>query len=236
MKEWVKMPSKQFMDTALTPLTKIRWKASGGNANAIAALMTYIALVHHVNESDSHTRGQEGSVKITYDVLCQLIGISRNKLSGGLKVLQEFNLVSREGDGKNVTYSIIGYTSPSGWAKLPAKGLYDDSRSQIKLFKDFKLRSKAELNALKIYLVLLSFRNNKTLMTLMSYEKIAEYSGVQRSDIRTALSFLVVNHFITINTDLTTRDDYSRSNQYRIRHLEANKKPIELDTFHYAEG
>jgi DNA-binding transcriptional ArsR family regulator len=236
MKEWVKMPSKQFMDTQLTPLTKMRWKASGGNADMIAALMIYIALVHHANESDSRTHGPVGSVKITYDVLCQVIGISRNKLSGGLKVLQVFDLVSREGEGKNVLYRITGYTSPSGWAKLPAKGLYDDSRSQIKVFKDFKLRNKAELNALKIYLVLLSFRNNKTLMTLMSYEKIAEYAGVQRSDIRTALSFLVVNHFITINTDLTHKDDYSRSNQYRIRHLEANKKPTELDTFDYAKG
>lgn len=85
MKEWVKMPSKQFMDTQLTPLTKMRWKASGGNADMIAALMIYIALVHHANESDSRTHGPVGSVKITYDVLCQVIGISRNKLSGGLQ-------------------------------------------------------------------------------------------------------------------------------------------------------
>lgn len=95
--------------------------------------------------------------------------------------------------------------------------------SYVQAFTSFKLRSKVELHALKIYLVIVAFRNNSTNYTQLSYEKISEYAFVQKNDIKSALSLLVTNKLIQIDSISTELNEFSTSNIYRLCHLEVYK-------------
>ena len=219
MKEWVKMPSKKYMDTELSPLKSMTWSGAQ-KSGYIASLMIYMVLVHHVNEEDSVLNGPKGTVTLSYEKLCELTGISRTKVSEGLKVLQGCQMIRVKLRGRNNEYEVIGYIELSRWAKLPAKGLYDKKLSTLVAFKSFKLRSKIELNALKIYLVLVAFRDEKTNYSRLSYENISKYACVQRNDIRGALSLLVTMNFIQVDSEPTEINEYSTSNVYRLCFLE----------------
>lgn len=222
MKEWVKMPSKFLMNIEESPFNTMTWTGTD-KSNYIAALMVYIVLVHHVSDHTSRTGGTLGTVSLSYDKLCALVGISRTKLSNGLKVLVNLNMIRRKVVGKTNLYTVVNYENFNGWAKLPAKGLYDKNLSVVTAFTSFKLRTKIELNALKIYLVFVAFRSNRTNHTQMSYEKITEYANVQRNDIKSALSLLVANKLIQVDSVTTELNEYSTSNVYRLCHLEVYK-------------
>lgn len=222
MIEWVKMPSKFLMNTEESPFKLMIWNGTD-KSSYIAALMIYIVIVHHANAHNSRSGGAVGTVTMPYEALCDLIGISRTKLSMGLKVLVTFNMIKREIVGKTNLYTVVNYENFSGWAKLPAKGLYDKQISRVTAFTSFKLRSKVELNALKIYLIFVAFRDDKTNHTNLSYEKITEYANVQRNDIKSALSLLVANKLIQVDSVSTDLNEFSSSNVYRLCYLEVYK-------------
>ena len=222
MKEWAKMPSDRLMDAEKTPLKGMTWSGDD-KSNYIAALMVYIVLVHHANAENSRKSGCIGTVSMPYSTICDLIGISRAKVSKGLCVLENVNLITREIVGKTNVYTIVNHENISGWAKLPAKGLYDKNLSTLTAFTSFKLRSKVELNALKIYLVIAAFKHNHNNYTLLSYEKITKYANVQRNDIRSALSLLVTNNLVQIDSIPSEVNEHSHVNVYRLCHLEVYK-------------
>jgi DNA-binding transcriptional ArsR family regulator len=222
MKEWSKMPSKVFMEESKSPLRHMTW-SSDKKSDYIAALMIYMVLVHHVNDDTSIINGERGSVSLSYEALCELTNVSRTKVSKGLDVLEKYELVTRSTVGRINIYEIVGYLEKGGWAKLPAKGLYDKNQTHVESFKSYKLRSKVELNALKIYLVLVAFRDNSTNHTKLGYEKISQYAFVQRSDIKSALSLLVASKFIHIDSIANEHNAYSTNNVYRLCFLEVYK-------------
>ena len=222
MKEWVKLPTAVLRDVTHSPLGRMTWKGQN-KSDYIAALMVYIVLVHHVNDHDSISAGGKGTVTLSYDKLSDLTGISRTKVSKGLKVLDSLSMIETKLVGRTNVYSIINFECLSGWAKLPARGLYDKGMSIVQGFTSFNLRSKVELHALKIYLVITAFRNNATNHTQLSDEKISEYSFVQKNDIKSALSLLVANKLIQVDSIPTELNEFSTSNVYRLCHLEVNK-------------
>lgn len=222
MKEWVKLPSKVFMDTELSPLKSMSW-VGPRKSDYISALMIYIVLAHHTNDQTSKGQGRAGTVSLSYEKLCGLTGVSRTKVSKGLKVLESLSMIEKRLEGRVNVYAIPNFLSNSGWAKLPAMGLYDKEKSYVQAFTSFKLRSKVELHALKIYLVIVAFRNNSTNYTQLSYEKISEYAFVQKNDIKSALSLLVTNKLIQIDSISTELNEFSTSNIYRLCHLEVYK-------------
>lgn len=222
MKEWVKLPTEVLRDVSQSPLRGMTWVGQS-KSDYISALMVYIVLVHHANEHDSIRSGAKGTVCITYEKLCDLIGVSRSKVSKGIKILESLSLIEKMLNGRKNMYSITNFLCTSGWAKLPAKGLYDKGMSYIKAFASFKLRSKVELHALKIYLVIVAFRDNSTNHTQLSYDKISEYSFVQKNDIKSALSLLVANKLIQVDSIPTELNEFSTSNLYRLCYLEVHK-------------
>lgn len=222
MKEWVKMPSDWIRDKDQPLLSSMKW--SGDNkADQIAALMLHIVLVHHANPELVTDRQDVGLVRLTYSELGVIVGISRAKISGGLKLLDKMNLIERLDEGKSNLFKIKGYEVISGWAKLPARGLYDKGMNYVSAFQFFHLRVKNELNALKIYFVVIAFRDNYTGTTSISYEKISAYTGVNRNEIRLALSFLVNAGLVNVESGSSDINEYSTINIYRLAHIERYK-------------
>ncbi|MGZ8189119.1 MAG: helix-turn-helix domain-containing protein [Methylosarcina sp.] len=152
MKEWARMPSFWLRDEENLPLPAMKWSGSS-KSDQIAALMLYVVLVQNACDKPNAGRLEVGQCSLTYTEISDITGLSRAKIAGGLKILLELGVISSVGEGRNNIYYIENFENRGGWSKLPAKGLYSKDLSRIEAFQNFHLRSKNELNALKIYLI-----------------------------------------------------------------------------------
>ncbi|WP_394886537.1 hypothetical protein ACG873_18500 [Mesorhizobium sp. AaZ16] len=208
MPKWVRLPSDWIEAKGLRQL---QWGGGVGSDNT-AALMALMVIAHH---SDADT----GIAKITYDALCKATSLSRAKLSNGLDVLAGLKVIERSPAGRS-TYQLSNFDRDRGWAMLPARCLY--SASRIAAFKDFKLRSATELNAMKLYFLFAARRGRDTNMANISFDKIEEYAGVERQRIKAATSLLATASFAYIERVPSNTNEYGVANAYRLAGLESN--------------
>jgi hypothetical protein len=65
-----------------------------------------------------------GCAKLSYSALSAFTDLSRAKIAAGLKILIELNLIEKNNRQKTNTFRIVNYERKGGWAKLPAKSLF----------------------------------------------------------------------------------------------------------------
>lgn len=205
MDTYVRVPTDWIRDQGNPLLHAFSWKGKD-KAGHIAALMLYIAMNQNVPEKIG------AHVKLTYTELSDITSLSRAKVAEGLKFLEETGLVKTEKQGRSNSYHIVNRDNGNGWGQLPAKSLYDDG--QIKPFLQFKLRTRAELNALKLYLLIIAFRSNSKNCTIISYEKIHQYTGISERHISAGLSLLVTLDMIRVDKKLKDEATEKRMNVY----------------------
>lgn len=204
MLDWNRFPSRWFIDGGLA---KMKWTAKGG-ADRIAALLSYSVIVHH---ADSQT----GVAAISYDALCLATGASRAKVAAGLNWLCKFKLITKAINGRG-TYGLNDYDPQSGWAMLPAKPLYNGG--VVQPFQSFKLRSRSEMDALKLYLLFAAYRSRESNMAHLTYEQIETLSGLRREHIRPALSILASQALVHIER-IPRVGGVGAANAYRLVNL-----------------
>lgn len=221
MKEWVRMPSAWLTDSE-SPLRKMRWSGSG-KADQIAALMLYIVLVHHACDIPTSVFPKSGVCKLSYTQLSDITSLSRAKIAGGLKLLCKIRVIEIISNGHSNSFYINNYENKSGWAKLPAKGLYARQYTHINAFSDFHLRKKNELNALKVYLVILALRNIKTNYAKVGYDKLSQYTGVHRNELKSAISLLINLELVRVDSGSSEKNEFATVNLYRPCFLESYK-------------
>lgn len=204
MREFVKMPSAWITDQTKPGLSQLKWSGQD-NAGKVAALMLYIAIVHNVNQEPSREFSEAGFVKLSYSDFEKIVGLSRAKIACGLKILEELGVIAIDKGEKTSIYQLTGFNPKKGWAKLPCRHLYHDSC--IKVFNEFHLRKKNELNALKMYLLVAAFRDNDSNLTFISYERIHLYTGVPENEIRSAISLLVNLNLTQVDRALDTKKE-----------------------------
>lgn len=90
-----------------------------------------------------------------------------------------------------------------------------DKTGYLSSFSGWTLRNKLELDAIKIYFVLVTFRDAKQNEVRIGYPRLNEYSGVGIGNIKGALNLLVASHLIYIEREYD-RDERT-VNVYRIR-------------------
>jgi DNA-binding transcriptional ArsR family regulator len=205
MRDWVRLPSLWIENGDLVDL---EWKGSGRSDNA-AALMVLAPVVHNADD--------EGLSKRTYDELGTATGLSRSKISGGLSVLESLGVIEREPKGRS-TIKLMNYNLAGGWSKFPARRMYSGGR--IIAFDEFKLRMMTELHALKLYYLFARRRSNDTNMAHLSYEKIEEYSGIERPRIRRAISLLAAIGLVHVEHLPSRTNDRGTANAYRLALLD----------------
>jgi DNA-binding transcriptional ArsR family regulator len=174
--DWVRLPTNWINEKRLSDL---RWGRGGSGSNNTAALMSLIAMAHAADETT-------GASRITYTMLGDVTGLSRAKLARGLEILREMGLIER-GEERS-RYKLADYDPNRGWAKLPAKSMYHGDT--ISAFEDFKLRHRAELDAMKLFLLFIARRSQSTNAANIGYTAIEEYSGIERGRIKTGISLL----------------------------------------------
>lgn len=223
MKDWVKMPSRWLIyPDGQSPLTHLKWSGDQ-KSDRIAALMIYIVLVQHANDSITAEFSELGLCRLTYERLSNITGLSKAKISGGIQVLKELDIVAVLLSGRSNIYKVVDFGHHNGWAKLPCKGMYSKDLQRIPVFHEFKLRSKVELNALKLYLVILSLRSNSTNYANIGYEKIRLYSGIAQNDIRSAVSLLISQGWVHVDQRPSAHNAFSTSNMYRPCHIDTRR-------------
>lgn len=205
---FVKLPVRWIDAGGLKAFT---WKQGGSDETA--ALMLLAVLAHHMDSDD-------GSVRMTYDQLCQAASLSRAKVAGGLSILEARHLIERIA-GQRSGFRIVDYNPLANWAKFPVRGLYRGDR--VHAFTEFKLRSRVELDSLKLYFLFAARRSKELNMAPISYEKITEHSGVANDRIRPALNILGVNDLVHTERFTSTRAESGIAHAYRLTHLDGNR-------------
>lgn len=221
MDEWVKMPSKWILNRENPPLKQLTWRGDE-KSSYTAALILYIAICHFANRQNTSNK-KVGCAELSYSKLAVITSMSRAKIASGISFLTRSNWITKDISKKTNSYHITNYAARSGWAKLPAKHLYDSKCEYIKPFAEFKLRHKVELDALKLYLLLVTFRDNVKNHAYPSYETITKYTGIPRGNVRSAISILVNHDMIHVQKYGALEELEKRNNFYRIIGIDGNR-------------
>ena len=207
MRDWVRVPTR-WIDKQR--LREFRWIATSGS-DAIAALILFAVLAHH---ADPDT----GEAFLTYNRWTLCTGLSRTKVASGLSTLGRAELIERRRSGRS-SYRLANYDKERGWGKLPARRLYN-AGGEVTFFHELKLRSRTELDALKLYYLFVARRNRRTNMAHISYDKITDYTGLDRSSTRRGISLLAANGMVHIEQIPSGESEHGFANAYRLAHLE----------------
>lgn len=202
--QFTKMPIAWINDGRLK---RFRWDDEG--SDNLAALMTYLAILNHM---DADT----GIARVTYDQLTMATSISRQKVSAALDLLRRRKMIVREPEGRS-SIGVRDYNPTEHWAKVPALGLYRGG--EIVGLSEFRLRRRAELDAMKLYFLFAARRNRNTNMAQISYGKIEEVSGVKENYIKNALTVLGANGLVHVERLQSNQSELGISNAYRLCHL-----------------
>ncbi len=180
--EFSKMPSQWIHEGGLIPFS---WGNAMGSDN-LAALMVYLALVHRAD-------GDTGEISMTYNALEAACSISKTKVSAGLNILYGRGLIDKDLE-KQSKYWLPQFNPSEGWAKLPESRLYRGDHIQV--FMEFHLRKRAELDALKLYLLFAAKRDRKTNLAHITYPQITVATGIGSNSIKAALTVLSIHRLV----------------------------------------
>lgn len=186
--------------------------------NSIAALKLYIGLLVKTNNMSSDPEYGKSTWSITE--IQKSTGLSREKIVTAGRILEEYRLIDidRKNGAKNI-YKIVGYEINS-WGKIP-KGMFRLITGGDTL-KQITTRSKAGLNALKLYIYLVSCYDSKFGYSQPGYYTIENKTGIIRNEIKRALSMLINLELIVIEheiPDSKSGNPYNTPNRYYIRGL-----------------
>lgn len=183
---WHRLPTVPV----LAALPQMIWSRANGEKPAAetAALMLFVALNFmastSVDEQDQFHAVAEG----TYVDLGEATGLSRALISAGLRRLQTLGLIAPEGSHQKRRYKIT-WLAEHRFFKLPCQAITNGNA--IVPFKNFTMRSKHELQAMKLYLYFASIRSNYLPYSMASYETIFDRTRIPERDIRRAISVLI---------------------------------------------
>jgi hypothetical protein len=223
---WAKIPTRWIIqDSKLSQLT---WDKHGSDATA--ALILLISLAIMFNRSNIGKGGKREyparGFHASYEKLRDFTGLSRAKIAAGLSLLRWLQVIDVEQYGRRNWYSLTGVLKAGQWGQLPQTHLL---RTASFAFRKFQLRHPNEMNALKLYLVLLAYRNVRGNFTAIGYEKICQVTGMEWKDVGLALELLRDFDLVHIEEGEPRESQLGRPyNRYRVRGL--GNEPVEQST------
>lgn len=224
METWIQLPLWWVLENDGTSFLKtLNWANAGANSHNTAALMVLLAIASNTSHRETRKNPAIGSTDLSFSDLTNITSLSRKLVSEGLKKLVSAGIIEKSKVKKTNQYTLCRSPDHKGWGKLPAKKLYDKKVESIQAFKHFKLRSKVELNALKIYYLIVALRNNESNHSQMTYDTITKHTGVRRVDINPAISLLVSSELIRVIKLESEINKYAVVNAYRLVGIDSYK-------------
>ena len=158
----------------------------GTRAQWVTALKVYLALLAAAAEQEILRGGKPGEAHLTYDELAERAAVSRGLLPDALDLLSgRVQKVSGRGRAPNL-YRVRDYEE-TGYAQIPVAWIW---HREGNLLRQFSAHRRSDLNALKLYLLLLAYRKQAANTTRLTYEKMTEYTGLHPSRIAEGLAVL----------------------------------------------
>ncbi|GFE82493.1 hypothetical protein GCM10011487_44930 [Steroidobacter agaridevorans] len=213
---WSKLPSRWIHERKLCAFSPAGNRLAGGrgaSGTAAAALKLQMALAMFASFRALPSDDTAGYARLSFSDLEELCDISRRSVARGLAVLEQHGLITTHAIG-NANRYLLSQFELAGWAKLPRAHLLAENR-----FRGLGLRGATSLNALKLYLALVTFRPNPVRHVLLSYDRIEHYTGIPRPRIRHAIDVLINHDWISIGTHAVEPvDDHRKpTNAYILR-------------------
>lgn len=181
---WAEMPSTWCTNGKLRALT---W-GRDNIATSIGALKIYILFC--LQSSKQKLNGQEKIIAdLSYDEIGEGTGLSRAVTARAIRKLQDHELIVCMGNSRQRKYEVVKTKPHGGWCKLPCKPIFGEGL-KIKSFYQLHNRYQVELDALRLYVYLLSIRDNDEHYTKVSISKINEKTGIKVHEIPNAAALL----------------------------------------------
>ena len=204
----------------LPGLSYLRWGQQ--KATGTAAIMLMFALVIRSNlDQQEFGQRKDDQVVVTYDQLQDMTLLSREMIAKGLKLLRELGAITATRNGNGCSYQLNGIDKP-GWCKLPQAHLLDGKEFLRRLAGMREaLKRRSSLDAMKLYVLLLAFRDNSSNVTRISYSVIREYTGMRREEISIAVQLLQGAQLcrLAANEEVPLRSGQHSHNRYIINGL-----------------
>lgn len=202
-------------------LRGITWRTH--KSAGTAALMVLLALSILLNQSRRAGNAGDGNrVLASYTDLEGMTGLSRLLISRSLRLLEELQAISTVRIGNACAYELLGVERKAGWCAAPQGHLLDgtDYLRRLKGIRE-TLRRPASLYAMKLYVLLLVFRDRRSNVTRISYEKIQVYTGMRREDISVAWQIIAALQlgYLADDVEVPLRSGERPHNRYRVRGL-----------------
>lgn len=198
------------------PLSKILWRDHAGSAMAAMVVLMLLSLrCNEENRTRAKARGEPRyTVRMSYDELQQASGFHRATLGKAISLLEAWNAIVVTLEGRSNTYTLQGMDTNGKWRKLPHNALLQGGRFALKSLP----RQRSSLNALKIYILLLSLFNDTYKNASASYSAICQWTGLRRDDIAPALSILAHYGLVRLSLERDARHDPKRENDQSHRY------------------
>ncbi|MFT7404893.1 hypothetical protein [Zhongshania sp.] len=178
-------------------------KAFTGGHQAGTSLASLKVLMALSLLADFHLRTARNSVSD----LEKITGLSRPMVLAGITDLESKGIISVGRSSYVNEYLLKESASDVKWAKLP----YERLRKRL---PDISNRGAVVLAALKIYILLASYRPNASVSLSFSHQKIRDLTGIQTKHVRPALDVLLNHTLIRLTVD----DSNVSSENYKGKH------------------
>lgn len=182
-------------------LIMLQWSQHKGGATAALLILFALAVISNKAQRKDGLRKDE-TVAATYPEIHAMVPLSRKLISDGLELLVMVKAITKVRDGRRNLFTLNGIDQNGHWCALPQSHLHDRQAHLRRLghFVD-QLRRPMSLHALKLYMLILHFRDRHTNFASIGYDKIQGYTGLRRNDINTAKNLLISMELLRLVRD-----------------------------------
>jgi hypothetical protein len=182
-------------------LSHFSWRREKSAATAAILILFALTIISNKAQRRAGIRSNN-LVAATYESIQQVAPLSRKLIARGLQLLREVEAIRIERAGNASVYALVGIDQPGKWCMLPQQYLCNSFPYMHQLKHYFEhIKRPGSLNALKLYMLLLSLRENASNVARCSYDMIAEYTGLRREDISDAIQLLIATQLIRFAYD-----------------------------------
>ena len=186
---WARLPNSWIYDGKLSAFSA----APSRRGAAGAALKLLIAIVvRAMNKRAVEAGSDQGSALLSYDQLMELTDLSRGMVAKVVALLKTSGIVSVEtAPGVTSRYRLAGYGPKDTYGRMPKALLYrGPSVLALKTLYELSLRNEADVNAMKLYLLICGMQDKDTRIAVINHHTIGQKTGIPEKKIRRALSVL----------------------------------------------
>lgn len=205
----------------LPGLSHLRWRQHKGSGTAALMLLFALAIKSNLDQK-TNGRRTDNQVVATYEDLMALTNLSRGPVAAGLEILRELGAITTAKNGNGCVYTLLGIDKPGEYCELP-QGHLLDGQTVMRRLKGLhaSLKNRSSLDAIKLYMLLLSLRDRNSNVARAKYETIREYTGLRKEEISVAVQVLQGAQLIRLARDeeVPLKGGQHRHNRYVVSGL-----------------